>query len=43
VVLTLRGDVQFVIDDSNVRDRSRQAVFSYERALYGFSLVLSFN
>ncbi len=43
VVLTLRGDIQFIIDDSNVMDRSRQNVFSYERALYGFSLALSFN
>jgi hypothetical protein len=43
VVLTVRADIQLTDDDSNVMDRSRQNVFSYDRTIYGFSVVLSFN
>ncbi len=43
VVLTIRGDIYFVDDDSNVVDRLKQAVFSYDRAIYGLSFTLSFN
>lgn len=43
VTMTLRGDIVWTNDDSNVQDRLRQAVFSYDRTIYGLSVILSFN
>lgn len=43
LVMTLRGDVRFTDDDSNVVDKSGQAVFSYERAIFGLSVAFQFN
>lgn len=43
VVMTIRGDIQFTDDDSNVEDRLGQAIFSYDRAVYGLSVAFEFN
>ena len=43
VVLTIRTDIQFTDDDSNVTDPFGQNVFSYDRAIYGLSFSLTFN
>lgn len=43
VVMSLRADVQFTDDDSNVKDRLGQEVFSYDRAIWGLSLAFKFN
>ena len=38
VVMTIRGDIQFTDDDSNIRDRLGQDIFQYDRAVYGLSV-----
>ena len=43
LVMSLRADVQFTDDDSNVEDRLGQAVFSYDRAIWGLSVSFQFN
>jgi hypothetical protein len=43
LVMTLRGDIRFTNDDSNVQDRLEEAVFSYDRAIYGLSVAFEFN
>ncbi|GMV96511.1 MAG: hypothetical protein AMXMBFR83_08760 [Phycisphaerae bacterium] len=43
VVMTLRGDIYLTDDDSNVEDRLGQAIFSYDRAVYGLSVAFEFN
>ncbi len=43
VVMTLSGDIRFVIDDSNVRDRLGQSVFEYNRVIYGAGLRFDIN
>ena len=43
VVMSLRADVQFTDDDSNVQDCMRRAVFSYDRAIWGVSASFQFD
>lgn len=43
LVLVLRGQIQFTLDDSNVEDRLGQEIFSYDRAIYGLTVGLLFN
>lgn len=43
LVMTVRADIQYTDEDSNVEDRARQKVFSYDRGIYGVSVQLSFN
>jgi hypothetical protein len=43
VVMSLRADVQFTDDDSNVEDRLGQDIFSYDRAIWGLSVSFQFN
>ncbi len=43
LVMIVRTDVQFTDDDSNVEDRLGQAIFSYDRAIYGVSVSLFWN
>lgn len=35
VIMTISGDIRFIIDDSNVQDRLSQNVFEYSRIIYG--------
>jgi hypothetical protein len=41
--MTLSGDIRFVIDDSNVRDRLGQSVFEYNRVIYGAGIRFDIN
>ena len=43
VLMTLRAHATFWHDDSNVVDRLGQAIFQYDRTLYGISVAFSFN
>ncbi len=43
LVMILRADVSLTDDDSNVQDRLGQAIFSYDRAVYGLSVAFQFN
>jgi len=43
VMMTLRADVRLTDDDSNVVDRLGEAVYSYDRAIYGLSVAFQFN
>jgi hypothetical protein len=43
LVMTIRGDIRFTNDDSNVEDRMDEAIFSYDRAIYGLSVSFQFN
>jgi hypothetical protein len=43
VVMTLSAHASWTLDDSNVVDRLGQAIFEYDRAIYGFSVAFSFN
>ncbi len=43
LVMSLRADAQFTDDDSNVQDRYREAIFSYDRAIWGLSVAFQFN
>lgn len=43
LVMSLRADVQFTDDDSNVDDPLDQDVFSYDRAIWGLSVSFQFN
>jgi tetratricopeptide (TPR) repeat protein len=43
VVMTVSGYMNYTDDDSNVVDRLGQAIFEYDRAIYGFSVAFSFN
>ena len=40
--LSIRAEVNLIFDDSNVLDPRRQAPFSYDRAIWGFSVIYSF-
>jgi|GEM_PF-4830715 len=42
-VMTVRAFVDYTDDDSNVVDRSGQAVFSYDRWVYGITFGFAFN
>ena len=43
LVMTLGLDAVFVDDDSNVQDRLGEAVFSYDRAIWGINVAFRFN
>lgn len=43
VLLTVRAHATWTVDDSNVVDRLGQAVFEYDRAVYGISFAFTFN
>lgn len=43
VLMTIRARVTWADDDSNVVNRPGEAVFSYDRAVYGISMAFSFN
>ncbi|MFQ5590705.1 MAG: hypothetical protein ACE5HE_06065 [Phycisphaerae bacterium] len=43
VLMTLRAYVDFTQDDSNVVDRLGQAVFEYDRSMYGLSVAFTLN
>jgi len=43
VLMTVRAHATWTLDDSNVIDRLGQAIFEYDRAVYGLSLAFSFN
>jgi len=43
LVMSLRADVQFTDDDSNIQDCRRGAVFSYDRAIWGVSASFQFD
>jgi len=43
VEMSLRADVQFTDDDSNVTNRAAGDVFSYDRAIWGLSVAFQFN
>ena len=43
VLMTLRAHATFTHDDSNVVDRLGEAIFSYDRTLYGLSVAFTFN
>ncbi len=42
-VMTVRGFAAWTLDDSNVLDRSGQAIFEYDRVAYGINVAFSFN
>ncbi|MCH7807627.1 MAG: hypothetical protein IIB60_00255 [Planctomycetes bacterium] len=43
VLMTLRAHATFTHDDSNVVDRLGQAIFQYDRTVYGLSVAFTFN
>ena len=43
LVMILRADVSLTDDDGNVEDRMGQAIFSYDRTVYGLSVAFQFN
>ncbi len=43
VLMTVRAHATWTHDDSNVVDRFDQAIFEYDRGIYGVSVVFSFN
>ncbi|MCH8964675.1 MAG: hypothetical protein IIB58_06920 [Planctomycetes bacterium] len=43
IVMTLRGEIAWTQDDSNVRNRLKEAVFSYDRVIYGLTLSFLFR
>jgi len=43
ITLALKGQIAWTIDDSNVRNRLKEAVFSYDRVIYGLTLSIMFN
>ena len=43
VVMTLSGEIRFVIDDSNVVDRLNQKIFEYNRIIYGAGVRFDIN
>ncbi len=43
VLMTIRAHAAWTLDDSNVVDRLGQAIFEYDRAIYGLSVAFSFN
>ncbi len=42
-LMTMRAYVNYTLDDSNVSDRLSQAIFSYDRWLFGFNLAFTIN
>ena len=40
--LSIRAEVNLIFDDSNVLDSRRQAPFSYDRAIWGLSVIYAF-
>lgn len=43
LLMTVRAHAVWTLDDSNVLDRSGQAIFEYDRAVYGVSVAFTFN
>lgn len=43
LLMTVRAHATWTDDDSNVVDRAGQAVFSYDRAVYGISVAFTIN
>lgn len=43
VLMTVRAHAAWTLDDSNVVDRLGQAIFEYDRVIYGLSVAFSFN
>jgi len=43
MLMTVRAHATWTDDDSNVLDRAGQAVFSYDRAVYGVSVAFTIN
>jgi hypothetical protein len=43
VLMTLRAHATWTHDDSNVVDRLGQAIFEYDRTVYGLSVAFTFN
>jgi hypothetical protein len=43
VLMTLRAHATWTLDDSNVVDRLGQAIFEYDRVVYGVSVGFTFN
>ncbi len=42
ILMTLRGEISWTEDDSNIRNRLNEAVFSYDRVIYGLTLSFFF-
>ncbi len=42
-LMTIRGFAAWTLDDSNVVDRFGQAIFEYDRVIYGINVAFSFN
>jgi len=43
VLMTVRAHASWTVDDSNVQDRLGQAIFEYDRVVYGISFAFTFN
>lgn len=43
VLMTVRGGASWTLDDSNVVDRLGQAIFEYDRVIYGLTVGFTFN
>ena len=43
VLMTLRGHATWTLDDSNIVDRLGEAIFEYDRVVYGLSVAFTFN
>ncbi|MCG3137023.1 MAG: hypothetical protein HJJLKODD_00864 [Phycisphaerae bacterium] len=43
VHMLVRGEVAWTDDDSNVINRRKEAVYSYDRVIYGLTLTFTFN
>ena len=43
VLMTVRGHATWTLDDSNVNDRLGQAIFEYDRVVYGITFGFTFN
>ncbi len=43
VLMTIRAHASWTLDDSNVKDRLGQAIFEYDRTVYGLSVAFTLN
>lgn len=43
ISMAIRGEIAWTADDSNIRNRLKEAIYSYDRVIYGLTLSFAFN
>jgi tetratricopeptide (TPR) repeat protein len=43
VLMVVRGEIALTLDDSNISDRGHQAIYSYDRTIYGLTFSFVFR